>query len=54
MSNRSAWLRREHLPGVVEAPGSIPSMTIKAKRKTKDFSSVEEVGSLLMLRVEGS
>ena len=35
MCNGSLWLRRVHLPGVAEAPGSMPSMTIKIKKKDK-------------------
>lgn len=55
MSDGSLWLRREHLPGVVEAPDSVPSMTNRKQKERQKTSrekpcSVEEVGT----QVEGS
>lgn len=54
MSDGSLWLRTEHLPGVVEAPASIPSMTNRKQKERQKTSkeetcSIEEVGSSLML-----
>lgn len=42
VSNGSVWLRRKHLPSVVEAPESVPSMTNK-KQKERQKTSREKM-----------